>query len=506
MYNLKDYKNHIWILKRSIMKIKYSFIVFISIITILLISCDSGTKTQKGVISGVISLEGQNDYSGITVMLYSAEIVPAKLKEINNQYPQLAFTLEDKHIFDHREWTPLFTVITNKSGAFSFPETIYGKYIIAYLKEGWGYNYLFDIELNAQEISVNNIQKKEFILYPEIIVPASIEGSYSFLQNKCYIVENDVTALPNSTFNFAKDAKILIAPSKKINIYGNCFFPEGDEFTFITSYSGIYSSSNIDLLNGEGIVYTGLMGTIKNLCITHQNTGLSIRTNGTTLSNLLVRNCVYGISSLQVNNLEINNSAIMNNTSQDAAAISNYTINGCNVQGNIFYNNYISLKHEIVKNAVVTNNAFINSSREFINSWESTCEFSHNLIDNKGIGIENTGKSNLTISYNYIKAKICVQTYNTLHWYNTIDSGWTKANNNNFIAEIYAVESLATYIYPEGPYPLDFKSNYWNTTSTTEIDCLIIDFNDLGLGGYGVTSIVNYIPFKNGPVAGAGIQ
>lgn len=146
------------------------------------------------------------------------------------------------------------------------------------------------------------------------------------------------------------------------------------------------------------------------------------------------------------------------------------------------------------------------SSREFINSWESTCEFSHNLIDNKGIGIENTGKSNLTISYNYIKAKICVQTYNTLHWYNTIDSGWTKANNNNFIAEIYAVESLATYIYPEGPYPLDFKSNYWNTTSTTEIDCLIIDFNDLGLGGYGVTSIVNYIPFKNGPVAGAGIQ
>ena len=488
------------------MKIKYSFIVFIAIITILLFSCDSGTKTQKGVISGVISLEGQNDYSGITVMLYSAEIVPAKLKEINNQYPQLAFTLEDKHIFDHREWTPLFTVITNKSGAFSFPETIYGKYIIAYLKEGWGYNYLFDIELNAQEISVNNIQKKELILYPEIIVPASIEGSYSFLQNKCYIVENDVTALPNSTLNFAKDAKILIAPSKKINIYGNCFFPEGDEFTFITSYSGIYSSSNIDLLNGEGIVYTGLMGTIKNLCITHQNTGLSIRTNGTTLSNLLVRDCVYGISSLQVNNLEINNSAIMNNTSQDAAAISNYTINGCNVQGNIFYNNYISLKHEIVKNAVVTNNAFINSSREFINSWESTCEFSHNLIDNNGIGIENTGKSNLTISYNYIKAKICVQTYNTLHWYNTIDSGWTKANNNNFIAEIYAVESLATYIYPEGPYPLDFKSNYWNTTSTTEIDCLIIDFNDLGLGGYGVTSIVNYIPFKNGPVAGAGIQ
>ena len=456
----------------------------------------------------MISLEGQNDYSGITVLLYSGEIVPAKLKEINNQYPQLAFPLDDKHIFDHREWTPLFTVVTNKSGAFSFPETIYGKYIIAYLKEGWGYNYICDIELNAPEISVNNIQKKELILYPEIMVPATIEGSYSFLQNKCYIVENDVTALPNSTLNFAKDAKILIAPSKKINIYGDCSFPEGDDFTFITSYSGIYSSSNTDLLNGEGVVYTGVTSIIKNLCITHQNTGFSIRTNEKTLNNLFVKDCVFGITSLQVNNLDIYNSIIMNNKSQDAAAISNYTVNGCNVQGNIFYNNYISLKHEIVKNAVVNNNAFINGSREFINSWESTCEFSHNLIDNLGIGIENTGQSNLNISYNFIKAKICVQTYHSHHSWNTVSYGWTQANNNNFYASQYVIESRASYIYPNDlPYPLDFKNNYWNTTSNAEIDELIIDFNDLGLEyNYGVTSIVNYVPFKNSPVVGAGIQ
>ena len=165
------------------------------------------------------------------------------------------------------------------------------------------------------------------------------------------------------------------------------------------------------------------------------------------------------------------------------------------------------MKDEIVKNAVVNNNAFINGSREYINSWESTCEFSHNLVDNQGIGIENTGKSNLTIIYNHIKAQKCIQTYHSLNWYNTVNNGWTKANNNNFIAEIYAVESLAGYYYPEGPYPLDFKNNYWNTTSSVIIDELIVDFNDLGLvAGSGVSSIVNYVPFKNGPVAGAGIQ
>ncbi len=488
------------------LKIKSIALFFITC-SLFIIGCDSNTKTQKGVISGLITLDGQTDYSGITVLLYSAEIVPAKLKEINNQYPQLAFPLEDKHIFDHREWIPLFTVVTNKNGAFSFPETIYGKYMIAYLKEGWGYNYICDIELNAPEISVNNIQKKELILYPEIIVPATIEGSYSFLQNKCYIVENDVIALPNSTLNFAKDAKILIAPSKKINIYGNCSFPEGDDFTFITSFSGIYSSSNIDLLNGEGIVYTGLVGTIKNLCITHQNTGISIRTNGTTLDNLLVRDCVYGITSLQINNLEINNSAIINNTSQDAAAVNNYTVDGCNVQGNIFYNNYISLKHEIVKNAVVNNNAYIDDNLSFANTYESTCTFQYNLIDNISVGIENSGKSNLDIRYNFIKADICIHNAPSNFGYNTTNLGWTKANYNNIIATSLGVKSDAGYYYSGGPLPLDFKNNYWDTTSTTEIDGLILDYNDIGLVvGSGVSSIIIYIPFKNGPVTGAGIQ
>lgn len=489
------------------MKIKLCFNIVITLCTLLIISCDNGTKTQKGVISGIINIEGQTNHSGITVMLYSADIIPDKLKEINNQYPQLAFSLEDKHIFDHREYPPLFTVLTSQDGFFSFPESIYGKYILAYLKEGWGYNYIYDIELNAQEISVNNIQEESFILYPEIIVSTTIEGSYNFLQNHCYFVENDVTALPNSTLNFAKDAKILIAPSKKITIYGNCSFPEKDDFSYINSYSGIYSLTNTEILNGEGIVYTGMAGDISNLCIANQNTGISIRTNETTLHNLLVRDCIFGITSLQVNNLEISNSIIMNNKSQDAAAISNYNVSGCNVQDNIFYNNYISLKHEIVKNSVVNNNAYIDDNLSFANTYESTCTFQYNLIDNYGVGIENSGKSNLDIRYNFITADICIHNAPSNNGYNTTNIGWTKANYNNFIATSLGVKSDAGYYYSDGPLPLDFKNNYWGITNIDAIDGLILDYNDIGLVvGSGVSSIIIYIPYKNGPVAGAGIQ
>jgi len=488
------------------LKIKSIALFFITC-SLFIIGCDSNTKTQKGVISGEITLEGQTDHSGITVMLYNADIVPEKLKEINNQYPQLAFPLKDKHIFDHRERTPLFTVVTNNNGFFSFPEVVYGKYIITYLKEGWGYNYLFDIELNAQEISLNNTQKADLLLYPETIVPVTIEGNYNFLQNHCYVVENDVTALPTSTLNFAQDAKILIAPSKKITIYGNCSFPEGDDFAYINSYSGIYSSTNTEILNGEGIVYLGVTETINNICIANQNTGISIRTNETTLHNLLVRDCVFGITSVQVNNLEISNSIIMDNKSQDAAAISNYTVTGCNVQDNIFYNNYISLKHEIVKNAVVNNNAYIDDNLSFANTYESTCTFQYNLIDNIRVGIENSGKSNLDIRYNFITADICIHNAPSNNGYNTTNTGWTKANYNNLIATSLGVKSDAGYYYSDGPLPLDFKNNYWGITNIDAIDGLILDYNDIGLVvGSGVSSIIIYIPYKNGPVAGAGIQ
>ena len=49
------------------MKIKFCFNIVIPLCTLLIMSCDNGTKTHNGVISGIINLEGQTDYSGIIV-------------------------------------------------------------------------------------------------------------------------------------------------------------------------------------------------------------------------------------------------------------------------------------------------------------------------------------------------------------------------------------------------------------------------------------------------------
>ncbi|MFA6887744.1 MAG: hypothetical protein WCQ65_12345, partial [Fermentimonas sp.] len=125
--------------------------------TILIFTgCNSNTSGQVGNVTGVIQLEGETDHSGIVVSIYNAGIVPEDISQIQDEYPQLAFPIDDKALFDHREHEALHSVYSDNEGNFSFPKLPYDEYIVAYSKEGWGYNYLFDIELNGDEINISN--------------------------------------------------------------------------------------------------------------------------------------------------------------------------------------------------------------------------------------------------------------------------------------------------------------------------------------------------------------
>ena len=114
--------------------------------------CKSNTSGQEGIVTGVIQLDGETDHSGIVVSIYNAGIVPEEISQIQDEYPQLAFPIDDKVLFDHREHEALHSVYTDNEGSFSFPKLPYDEYIVAYSKEGWGCNYVFDIELNSNEI------------------------------------------------------------------------------------------------------------------------------------------------------------------------------------------------------------------------------------------------------------------------------------------------------------------------------------------------------------------
>jgi len=486
-------------------------IVLISMMIMLLAnltlcSCDSSTSSSKGSIVGTILLDGETDHSGIVVSIYNARNVPTELSQVLEEYPQLSFQLDSKVIFDHREQDALHTALTNADGKFSFDDIPYSDYIITYRKEGWGYNNYFNIELNESELYLgdNNPLK----LYHEVSLPGLIEGDFTLESDKCYVATNDVVIASGAQMIMQSNSRLLLNQYVKIITQGNLVGPESPLRAYITSSAGIHSGgfSNADLADGVHILSDN--SSIENMSFSYLGTGLKVSGDSHDLHRLAFQNCVFGLVINAASDIELSHCLFSGNKDINAAACYAYDVQGLSARSNIFYSNYIAHKHEIVKDAVVENNAYINNDRAYLNLWESTADFRYNDLRSDGVAIENSGRSNLSITYNNIESKVGVKTYHTNNWYNSINNGWTKANNNNIIASQLAVESRARYYYYDAPaYPLDFKNNYWGTTSQTEIADLVLDYHELGSGPpEWVYSEVVYLPFRLHRVDNAGIQ
>lgn len=486
---------------------KQFFLHFILLLIILLgaISCKESSKPELGSIVGRIQLDGQSDNSGIDVRVYTAGVVPEKLSNIYNTYPQLAFPVSDRIYFDHREYSPIKTVITNRDGLFSLAELPFGIYIVSYSKEGWGYNYIYDLVLNQSELNLSS--KYDIQLFPEQQIPVFIDGDYTFETGKCYIANSNVSFGPNAQIEFQGNTRLLLGPNVKISSYGSLSFPTGQEMAYITSFSGAYTGNIQNQSRADGLEIVAGTLPIHNICLSHLYNALMIRSANIEVSRSAFRESVFGLLSNSTSNISISGCVFANNIDINGAASYCYYVNQFDCGLCVFYNNYMAMKNEIVKEAIIENNLFIDNNHSYLNLWESTAVFQHNNINSEGVGVENSGMSNLEIYYNNIAASTCVQTYHSNNWYNTVNYGWTKAHNNNFLPVIYAMESRAAYYYSDGPYPLDFTNNYWNTPNAGTIDSYIIDFNDLGLVvGSGVSSIVNYVPYRQNAVPNAGIQ
>ena len=484
-----------------------TLLVIILVTMLLSAGCNSTTSGQKGIVTGVIQLEGETNHSGIVVSIYNAGIVPAELSQVQEEYPQLAFPIDDKLLFDHRQHDALHSVFTDNEGNFSFPKLLYDKYIVAYSKEGWGCNYLFDIELNSDEI---NITDKISNLYEETEIPSYIDGQYVLESRKCYVAKHDVVIGESGHLIMEANSRLLIDQNIKISSHGLISTPAGEERVYITSYSGIYSGDLQSSNMGDGFyIYSGT-NELSNISFSYLQNALQINRDDFSIECLSFNRCVFGLVARAMNEMSIGNCLFANCNDTNAAACYAYDVQGLSASNNIFYGNHIAHKHEIVKNAVVSSNAYIENDIGFQNLWESTALFEHNYTVSDGSGVENSGKSNLEILSNEISTRIGVKTYSTSNWDDTPTLGWTKANNNNFDCEEYSVSCKAVYYFGGEPMPLNFKQNYWNSTSTAFIEASILDYYDLPPydgpvhgGNYG---IIEFLPFRNNSVADAGIQ
>lgn len=466
--------------------------------------CNSNTSGQEGIVTGVIQLDGETDHSGIVVSIYNAGIVPEEISQIQDEYPQLAFPIDDKVLFDHREHEDLHSVYTDNGGSFSFPKLPYDEYIVAYSKEGWGYNYVFDIELNSGE---NNLTDKISNLDTETELPSYIDGQYVLETGKCYVAKHDVVIGESGHMIMEANSRLLIDTNIKISSHGLISTPEGEDRAYITSYSGIYSDDSPVSNMGDGFyIYSGT-NELSNISFSYLLNALQINSDDYSVEFLSFNECVFGLVGRAMSDMAIDNCLFANCNDTNAAACYVYDVHGLGAGANIFYSNYIAHKHEIVKDAVVENNAYINNDRAYLNLWESTADFRYNDLRSDGVAIENSGRSNLSITYNNIESKVGVKTYHTNNWYNLPNAGWTSGGYNNFSPSQYAVQSEARYYNNGESFPLDFRNNFFNTTSQDEIEALIYDVHDLPEPYTGSNwAIINYLPFRTSSIPNAGIQ
>ena len=484
--------------------IRASFCLVLFSVFLLFCSCNSATNTSKGSIVGSIRLEGETDHSGIVVSIYYAGIVPEEISQIQDEYPQLAFPIDDKVLFDHREHEALHSVYTDNEGSFSFPKLPYDEYIVAYSKEGWGCNYVFDIELNSNEIDISDKASK---LYTEVDFPSYIDGTYELESDKCYVARNDVVIGESGHMIMEANSRLLIDTNIKISSHGLISTPDGEDRAYITSYSGMYSDDSPVSDMGDGFyIYSGTH-ELSNISFSYLLNALQINSDDYSVEFLSFNECVHGLVARAMSDMAIENCLFANCNNTNAAACYAYDVQGLGASANIFYSNYIAEKHEIVKDAVVENNAFINNDRGFLNLWESTADFRYNDARSDGVAIENSGRSNLSITYNNIESQVGVKTYHTNNWYNLPNAGWTSGGYNNFSPSQYAVQSEARYYNNGESFPLDFRNNFFNTTSQDEIEALIYDVHDLPEPYTGSNwAIINYLPFRTSSIPNAGIQ
>jgi hypothetical protein len=460
--------------------------------------------TNNGSIQGTVVLDGETVHSGITVLLYVDNTFENDLKQICEDYPSVGFPIESRHLFDHRMNTPIKETITADNGFYSFTDVPHGKYIVVYYKVGWGYNYLFDIELNNDLYTITNECNS---LFATIQVPFINHDEYHFLADRCYLIEGDSFFLSDSSIYLEQGTRILVAPNSKITIGGNLFVTANPgSMIHLTSSDQIYEY-NISPLVARSIeiLPSANFNELSHLMLSYFADGLIIRASDTTIKNSVfyhnTRSCYFENSV----NHDFCNNFVMNNL-VSIPAVGFQQGNNVRIERNCFLDNHTSLKLDLTYNSLVRNNLFTGGELHIDQVYSSSGLIEFNDFKQVTRSISNSSKSNMTIQFNQFESDVCI--FLGTGDFNTIDQGWTKANSNNFSANSYVVEATTKYYYSNNdPYPLDFTNNYWSTSTITDIPALIYDMNDAGPSSDEWNwARVDYIPIRTSQVPTAGIQ
>lgn len=400
------------------------------ILYFLFITCsDQSSGNNKVTFSGIVALEGETDFSGVTVSLYELVELDTALVRINQQYPNIGVQISQQTEFDHREQLAAATATTNPDGSWEI-KVEEGIYNIVAEKNGFGWAYIYEIEQGNNNIALKNVITLAGDYLNAVNIPAG-----SFIE-----ITEDVNFSENASLIINSPVTILFKNNSRLTINGNISFLN-EALTTIYNDPTTTNNNNINIQ-----VSSNEKVTLRNMLFFDTFNSLYINNStDVSISNSIFYNSVNCIQIFNSDSVFISNSIFYNCETPASTEVSN-TIITKNIIGKYESDGY---KAGSGSAATIEQNLFFDGDNA--------------LNVNPGLVTES---SSLIVKNNdFIDNRVHI---------NIGGLAIVQANLNNFLFSTDYVVRM-----PTTNATFDFTSNYWAVFSDFEIGNRIYDVNDI---------------------------
>ncbi len=541
-------------------RLKNSLILSLFSLIFIITSCSTPTETPKGDLTGNVQLEGETDHSGIIIALYDLAYLDTTIVRINNQYPQIGVHINQHTEFDHRLQSPIKSTGTLADGSFELTKISTGTYNLVAMKFGFGFKYIYKIEINEGEneisqarnfVSERGKEKREknnsllpshfshrseafsisrndsgeynrdsITLYEEVHISGNIADNIVVAPDHHLIIDDDTVFIPGSSLTIHPGAVIRINPGIDLTIHGT-LTAQGEEnnMFWVTSNDGFENSQltthNSKLSNREDIaLYNSFELTeicnIENDLITrgkwdYANTCLLNKVNSLHMQNGIFRNGNCGFYSTlnptEIDSTFCTNILFENLTDEGKGGLFIENSENGYISQSIFINNYCGalVKDRFMEH--VENNYFSYNNiglklLHFI-GYVNNNEMNNNDIDIQFTGnMESNEPTGIHIEFNNLYSNVGIRHYLFLIYAYQYYSG-ININNNNFENNQWFIKYYSRTMNED----IDATSNYFDGLYTeVEINNRILDNWETG------TIQVLIEPWFTNKISNAGIQ
>ena len=461
----------------------YCFLLF-TFCFIVMTSCSSPTESSKGSLVGTVTLEGESDHLGITIALYDLAYLDTTIVRINSQYPQIGVHINQHTEFDHRLQSPVKYTETSTNGSFELTKISTGRYNILALKDGWGFKYLYEIEITKGDNEIS----QQLILFEERHISGNIQENITVEMDHHLIIDDDTVFVPNiSSLTIEPGAVIRINPGIDLTIYGSIYAQgeEGNMF-WVTSNDGFLQDLRINTNDRDEIAMynsmeLSLLCSVENDLLEwgkfdYANTCLLNQVNSLHIQNTIFKNSGCGFNSTSVDLTFCENLLAKNCDNEALGGIYYLNVDDGEISNSILNNCYNGMKIKHGFAGTVENNYF-NYNFNGVELWYfigllEHCEF---IVNSRDICFTGNYGNNLLeeleISYNQFSSIIGIWQFSapSYPFYPSI-----SFNYNNYYSDDWFFITLGGTVMP-----FNATENYfYQASSFEEIHEKILDFHD----------------------------